>query len=74
VMQSHDTATHSASQSETINLLRAEVTRLRSRTQNLETALQTMRTESISIQQAARQLMESGGRLEDVAQGLLGAE
>jgi chromosome segregation ATPase len=74
VMQSHDTATHSASQSETINLLRAEVTRLRSRTHNLETALQTMRTESISIQQAARQLMESGGRLEDVAQGLLGAE
>jgi predicted nucleic acid-binding Zn-ribbon protein len=74
VMQSHDTATHSASQSETINLLRAEVTRLRSRTHNLETALQTMRRENISIQTAARQLVESGSRLEDVAQGLLGAE
>jgi chromosome segregation ATPase len=65
---SHKSTTPSASQSETINVLRAEVGRLRSRTQVLETALQTMRRESISIQAAARQLVESGGRLEEVAQ------
>jgi predicted nucleic acid-binding Zn-ribbon protein len=72
VVHSHKSVTPSASQSETINVLRAEVGRLRSRTQTLETALQTMRTESISIQIAAQQLVESGGRLEGVAQGTLG--
>jgi chromosome segregation ATPase len=68
----HGSATPNASQSETINVLRAEVGRLRSRTQTLETALQTMRRESISIQTAARQLVESSGKLEDVAQETLG--
>jgi predicted nucleic acid-binding Zn-ribbon protein len=62
----------SSSQAETINVLRAEVCRLRSRTQTLETALQTMRKESISIQTAAQQLTESGGKLEAVAQSAVG--
>lgn len=61
--------TPGASQSETINVLRAEVGRLRSRTQSLEIALQTMRKESISIQEAARQLVESGSKIERVAHG-----
>jgi predicted nuclease with TOPRIM domain len=72
VVHAHEPTTSSASQSETINLLRAEVTRLRSRTQTLETALQTMRRESISIQTVARELAESSGRLEDVAKDILG--
>lgn len=73
VAHSHKSATPSASHSETINVLRAEVGRLRSRTQSLETALQTMRQESISIQTAARQLVESGSRLDTVAQDAVGA-
>ena len=64
----------STSQTETVNVLRAEVGRLRSRTQTLETAVQTMRRESISIQAAARRLVESGGKLEDAAQGAVGGE
>ncbi|KAF2199623.1 hypothetical protein GQ43DRAFT_473474 [Delitschia confertaspora ATCC 74209] len=54
----------STSTTETINVLRAEVVRLRSRTLALETALQAMKEESISIQAAARQLVESGGKIE----------
>ncbi|KAF1938633.1 hypothetical protein EJ02DRAFT_18268 [Clathrospora elynae] len=61
-----------SSQAETINVLRAEVGRLRSRTQTLESAVHMMRRESISIQIAARQLVESGGKLEGVAQGAVG--
>jgi uncharacterized tellurite resistance protein B-like protein len=64
--------TPNAPQSETINVLRAEVGRLRSRNQTLETALQTMRRESTFIQTAARQLVESSGKLEGVAQDTLG--
>jgi chromosome segregation ATPase len=66
-------AASSSSQAETINVLRAEVGRLRSRTQTLETALQSMRKESISIQTAARQLVVSGGKLEAVAQSTIGS-
>jgi len=66
---SHNPSTSSASQFETINVLRVEVSRLRSRTQTLEAALQSMRRESISIQAAAKQLVESGARLESVAAG-----
>jgi hypothetical protein len=62
----------SSSQAETINVLRAEVCRLRFRTQGLETALQTMQKESISIQTAAQQLAESGGKLEAMAQSAVG--
>ncbi|KAJ4374085.1 hypothetical protein N0V83_002824 [Neocucurbitaria cava] len=69
---SHNPGSSSSSQAETIIVLRAEVGRLRSRTQALETALQTMRWESISIQAAARQLVESGGKLENVAQSVAG--
>jgi chromosome segregation ATPase len=68
---SQKSVTPSASQSETINVLRAEVGRLRSRTQNLETALQTMRQESVSIQEAARQLVQSSDKIEDVAQSAM---
>ncbi|KAH7079063.1 hypothetical protein BKA63DRAFT_257551 [Paraphoma chrysanthemicola] len=68
----HNPAASSASQLETISVLRVEVGRLRSRTQTLETALQTMRRESISIQAAARELVESGGRIETVAEGAVG--
>ncbi|EOA81508.1 uncharacterized protein SETTUDRAFT_35341 [Exserohilum turcica Et28A] len=62
-----DTPAASSSQTETINVLRAEVGRLRSRTQTLESAVQTMRRESISIQTAARQLVDSSDKIEEVA-------
>ena len=71
---SPNVATSSVSQSATINVLRAEVGRLRSRTQTLEAALQIMRRESISIQAAAKQLVESGGRLESAAQNAIGTD
>ena len=58
-----------ASATETINVLRTEISRLRSRTQVLETALRTMREESISIQAAAKQMVESGARIERAADG-----
>jgi DNA repair exonuclease SbcCD ATPase subunit len=57
----------SSSSAETLNVLRAEIARLRSRTQTLESALHTMREESVSIQNAARQLVESSGKIEKVA-------
>lgn len=59
----------STSSAETINVLRAEISRLRSRTQALESALRTMREESISIQAAARQLVDSGSRIEKAVDG-----
>ena len=62
----------STSSAETINVLRVEIGRLRSRTQTLETALQTMKEESISIQAAARQLVESGGKIENAVQATVG--
>jgi DNA repair exonuclease SbcCD ATPase subunit len=65
---SRTSVTPSASQSETINVLRTEVGRLRSRTRILETALQSIRQESVSIQAAARQLMQSGGKIEEAVQ------
>ena len=66
------TAASPSSQAERINVLRAEVHRLRSRTQTLEIALQDMRRDSISIQTAARQVVESDGRLEGVVQSVVG--
>jgi DNA repair exonuclease SbcCD ATPase subunit len=62
-----------SSQAELIHVLRAEVGRLRSRTLVFETALQDMHKESVSIQTTARRLMESGGRLEAVAQSTVGS-
>lgn len=61
-----------ASSDETVNVLRAEIGRLRLRTQTLETALQTLREESVSIQEAAKRLVESGGKIEQATQGALG--
>jgi predicted nucleic acid-binding Zn-ribbon protein len=72
VVHTHETTMSSASQLEIINLLRTEVTRLRSRTQTLESALQTIRREGISIRTAAQKLVESSGRLESIAQDTLG--
>ncbi|KAF2000672.1 hypothetical protein P154DRAFT_192545 [Amniculicola lignicola CBS 123094] len=62
----------SGSSTETINVLRTEIGRLRSLTLCLETALQTMKEESISIQAAARQLVHSGGKIEQTALGATG--
>ncbi|KAF2271089.1 hypothetical protein CC78DRAFT_11072 [Lojkania enalia] len=64
----------STSSDETVNVLRAEIGRLRSRTLSLEAALQTMRQESIFIQAAAKQLVESGGKIEKVGKPALGAD
>ncbi|ORY19871.1 hypothetical protein BCR34DRAFT_582076 [Clohesyomyces aquaticus] len=60
------------SSAETVNVLRGEIGRLRSRTQTLERALQTMREESISIQAAARQLVLASGNIEKAAQDATG--
>lgn len=64
-------ATTTSTSAETINVLRAEIARLRSRTQALESALRTMREESISIQAAARQLVDSGSRIERAVDGTI---
>lgn len=61
-----------ASSAETIAVLRAEIARLRSRTQSLETALQTMKDESISIQAAAQTLVGSGRKVKDAVDTALG--
>jgi len=62
----------SSSSAETVKVLRAEVGRLRLRTHGLETALQTMREESVAIQEAAKSLIASGGKIESAAQGAMG--
>ncbi|OCL02925.1 hypothetical protein AOQ84DRAFT_368805 [Glonium stellatum] len=61
-----------APSAETIAVLRAEIARLRSRTQSLETALQTMRDESVSIQAAAQTLVGSGRKVKDAVDNALG--
>jgi chromosome segregation ATPase len=73
ILQSHSAVqpSNSTSSAETIKVLRAEIGRLRLRTQDLETALQTMREESIAIQEAAKALIESGGKIEKAAQGTM---
>lgn len=68
----HLSPSTSSSTTETINVLRTEIGRLRTRTQTLEAALQAMKEESVSIQAAARQLVESGGKIEKAAQGTIG--
>ncbi|KAF2741305.1 hypothetical protein EJ04DRAFT_558031 [Polyplosphaeria fusca] len=70
IIEAHNPTLASSSSTETLNVLRAEIGRLRSRTHELETALQSMRAESISIQAAARQLVESGGKMEKAASGV----
>jgi len=72
INSSKPTSSSASSSAETIHVLRVEIGRLRSRTQTLEVALQTMREESISIQAAAKQLVESGDKIENVSQGALG--
>ncbi|KAL5119485.1 hypothetical protein ACEQ8H_002550 [Pleosporales sp. CAS-2024a] len=51
----------------------AEVARLRTQIQRLETSLQAMRRESMSVQAAARQLILSSGRMEECARDALEA-
>lgn len=63
-----------SSQAETISVLRGEVGRLRARTQTLESAVRTMQRESISIQTAARQLVDSSDRVKDTAQSIIGGD
>jgi len=70
----HSMPTSISSQAETINVLRAEVSRLRSRTHVLESTVQNMRCESLSIQTAARQILESGGKMGDIAQDVVGGD
>lgn len=65
-------APSSSSQTETINVLRAEINRLRSRTQTLEGTVRTMQRESISIQTAAQQLVDSSERVKDAARDIIG--
>jgi chromosome segregation ATPase len=74
IIQGHTEAPSpsSSSSTETIKVLRAEIGRLRLRTQGLETALQTMREESVAIQDAAKSLMKSGGKIDNAAQGAMG--
>jgi chromosome segregation ATPase len=71
IVETHMAAQESASSTETIRVLRAEIGRLRLRTQGLETALQTVKGESVAIQEAAKILMESGGKVEITAQGAM---
>jgi chromosome segregation ATPase len=59
-----DSGTTHPSSAETINVLRAEVSRLRMRTQTLETALHTMKEEGQAIQEAAKKLLDSGSNME----------
>jgi predicted nucleic acid-binding Zn-ribbon protein len=63
VLPSNSGTPHPSS-TETINVLRAEVGRLRIRTQTLETALHTMKEEGRAIQEAAKKLLESGCNME----------
>ncbi|KAF1951695.1 hypothetical protein CC80DRAFT_191768 [Byssothecium circinans] len=61
----------SSPSTETLNVLRNEIGRLRLRTQTLESALHTMRDESATIQEAVKQLLESGSRMEQVTKGAM---
>ncbi|KAG9189429.1 hypothetical protein G6011_06297 [Alternaria panax] len=74
-VDSTDTVDNSIpSQTATISVLHAEIGRLRSRTHTLESTVQNMRSESLSIQTAARQILESGGKMGDIAQGIVGGD
>ncbi|KAI4637549.1 hypothetical protein J4E83_000366 [Alternaria metachromatica] len=68
------TSSSVSSQRETIIVLRAEISRLRARTQALEAAVQTMRRESLSIQEAARHILESSGKMDETSIGVEGGQ
>jgi DNA repair exonuclease SbcCD ATPase subunit len=61
-----------SSSAETVTVLRAEIGRLRARTQSLEQALQAMRDESVSIQVAAQTIVASGGKMKEAIDTGLG--
>lgn len=56
----------------TIKLLRAEIVKLRTRTQSLESALQVMKEEGLSMQAAAQAIANSGKRAQDTVASVLG--
>ncbi|KAF2815875.1 uncharacterized protein BDZ99DRAFT_514514 [Mytilinidion resinicola] len=62
----------SVSSAETVAVLRAEIGRLRARTQSLENALQAMRDESVSIQAAAQTIVAAGGKMKEAIDAGLG--
>lgn len=68
VILAHTSGNTSSSSAETVNVLRAEIGRLRIRTQTLETALRTMKDEGRSIQEAAKKLLESGNQMEQATE------
>ncbi|KAL1612081.1 hypothetical protein SLS60_000304 [Paraconiothyrium brasiliense] len=71
IVLAHTSGTTNPSSAETINVLRAEIGRLRIRTQTLQTALRTMKEEGQSIQEAAKKLLESGSNMDRATQGVL---
>ena len=62
------------SQTEIINVLRSEISRLRSRTHTLESTVQNMRRESFSIQTAARKILDSGDKIGNIAKEVVGED
>lgn len=64
----------SAATAETISVLRAEITRLRRRTQVLESALKAMRNESHGLHEALQAVAASGSKIQQAVANALGEE
>lgn len=64
----------SAAAAETIAVLRAEITRLRKRTQTLEAALKAMRDESNGLHEALQAVAASGSKIQQAVASVLGGE
>ncbi|KAL1796577.1 hypothetical protein ACET3X_005117 [Alternaria dauci] len=62
------------SQTEIINVLRSEISRLRTRTHTLESTVQNMRRESFSIHTAARKILDAGDKMGNIAQEVVGED
>lgn len=71
IVLAHGSGAGVSSSAETVNVLRAEVGRLRMRTHALETALQAMKAEGLSIQATGKKLMEAGGKIEQTTRAAL---
>ncbi|KAF1964872.1 hypothetical protein BU23DRAFT_49472 [Bimuria novae-zelandiae CBS 107.79] len=71
IIFAYSSGSRASPSTETINVLRGEIGRLRIRTQTLEKALQTTKEEGMSIQEAAKTLMNSGGKIEQATRGAL---
>lgn len=68
IILAHTSGTSTSSSAETINVLRTEIGRLRIKTQSLEKALQVMKEEGMTIQDAAKKLLESGSKIQRATQ------